>query len=122
MVVTRRKRRENTNVYIFLKNKPLEQVNNIKYLGIILDSKLNFREHIIDTSRKCSTLIHVLAKPAKLNWGLKHEALNTIYKGAILPLMLYGAPLWIQAMEKNCNRILYSRVQRLMNIKITKAY
>jgi len=122
MVVTRRKRRENTKVYIFLKNKPLEQVNNIKYLGIILDSKLNFREHIIDTSRKCSTLIHVLAKPAKLNWGLKHEALNTIYKGAILPLMLYGAPLWIQAMEKNCNRILYSRVQRLMNIKITKAY
>ena len=106
MVVTRRKRRENTEVSIYLNNEPLEQVNNIKYLGIILDSKLNVREHIIHTSRKCSTLIHALAKSAKLNWGLKHEVLNTIYKGAILSLMLYGAPVWIRTMEKNCNRIL----------------
>jgi hypothetical protein len=36
--------------------------------------------------------------------------------------MLYGAPVWIKAMEKYCNRTLYNRVQRLMNIKIVKAY
>jgi hypothetical protein len=81
MVVTRTKRRENTDVFIYLNNKPLEQVNNIKYLGIILDRKLNVREHIIHTSRKYSMLIYALAKSAKLKWGLKHEALNTIYVG-----------------------------------------
>jgi len=53
---------------------------------------------------------------------IKHEALNTIYKGAILPIMLYGAPVWVRAIENNCNRTLYSRVQRLVNIKIAKAY
>jgi len=57
-----------------------------------------------------------------LGWGLKHEALKTIYIGAILLLMLYGAPVWIGAMEKKCNKIIYSRMQRLMNIKITKAF
>jgi hypothetical protein len=36
--------------------------------------------------------------------------------------MLYGTPVWIGAMEKKCNKIIYSRVQRLMNIKIAKAY
>jgi hypothetical protein len=36
--------------------------------------------------------------------------------------MLYGAPVWIQAMEKNYNRTLYSRVQRLTNVKISKSY
>ena len=122
MVVTRRKRKESTDVSIYLNNKPLEQVNNIKYLGIIIDSKLNFREHIIQTSRKCTTLIHVLPKSAKLSWGLKHKVLDTIYKAAILPLMLYGALVWIGAMEKKCNKTIYSRVQRLMNIKIAKAY
>ena len=122
MLVTRRKRRERTEVNIYLNTKPLEQVKSIKYLGITIDNKMNFREHIITTTQKCSTLIHTLAKSAKLNWGLKREALNTIYKGAILPLMLYGAPVWRSAMEKNCNRTLYSRVQRLMNIKIAKAY
>jgi hypothetical protein len=118
MVVTGRKRRGKTEVYIYLNNKPLEQINSIKYLGITIDSKLNFREHIISTSKKCTTLIHTLAKSTKLNWGLQQEALSTIYKEAILPLMLYGTPVWIQAMEKNCNRTPYSRVQRPMNIKI----
>jgi hypothetical protein len=51
-----------------------------------------------------------LAKSAKLTWGLKHEALNTIYNGAILPIMLYGAPVWIGAMEKKCSKTIYSRV------------
>jgi len=66
IVVTRKKGRD---VSIYLKNKHLEQVNNIKHLGIIIDSKLNFREHIIQTSRKCSTLTHTQAKSAKLSWG-----------------------------------------------------
>jgi len=122
MMISRRKRRENKDVSIYLNNKLLEQVNTIKCLGIIIDSKLNFREHLIYTSTKCSKLIHALSKSAKLSWGLKHEALNTIYKGAILPLMLYGVPVWIGAMAKKCNKILYTRVQRLMNIKIAKAY
>jgi hypothetical protein len=72
MVVARNKRRENKDISIYLNNKPLEQVNNIKTLGIIIDSKLNFRVHITHTSRKCTTLIHALTKSAKLSWGLKH--------------------------------------------------
>jgi hypothetical protein len=67
MVVTRKKRRENKDVFIYLNNKLLEQVNIIKYLGIIIDSKLNFRDHIIHTSRKCTMLIHAVAKSAKLS-------------------------------------------------------
>jgi len=122
MLATRRKRREITEVNIYLNSKPLQQVKSIRYLGITIDNKLSFRAHIISTTNKCTTLIHTLAKSAKLNWGLKLEALNTIYKGAILLLMLYGVPVWARAMEKKCNRTLYSRVQRLMNIKIAKAY
>jgi len=122
MVVTRKKKRENKDVSIYLNTKPVQQVNNIKYLGIIIDSKLNFRDHVTHTSRKCTALMHAVAKSAKQSWGLKREALNTIYKAVILPLVLYGAPVWIDAMEKKCNKIIYSRVQRLMNMKIAKVY
>ena len=61
MLVTRKKGK-NKEVSIYLNNKPLEQVNNIKYLGIILDSKLNFREHIMHITGKLNKLIHALAK------------------------------------------------------------
>jgi len=45
-----------------------------------------------------------------------------MYKGAILPLLLYGGPVWIGALEKECNKTVYNRVQRLINIKIAKAF
>ena len=79
---------------INLNYKILEQVNKIKYLGIIFYNKLLFREHINYMEEKCVKLIFALSRSAKVTWGLGHEALKTIYTGGILPLMLYGAPVW----------------------------
>ena len=62
MLVTRRKRRQRTEINIYLNTEPLEEVKNIKYLGITIDNKMNFREHIISTTQKCTALIHTLAK------------------------------------------------------------
>ena len=39
---------------------------------------------------------------SKSNMGLKYEALKTIHTGGILRLLLYGAPVWIKAIE-NCS-------------------
>jgi ribonuclease HI len=36
--------------------------------------------------------------------------------------MLYGVPIWIKALEKESNRKIYNRVQRLINIKIAKSF
>jgi len=105
-----------------MNNKILEQVHTIKYLGIIIDSKLNFRDHIMQISSKCNKLIHALSNSAKQNWGLSHAALHTIQIGAILPLLVYGAPLWIETLKKECNKTIYNRVKRLINIKIAKAF
>jgi hypothetical protein len=122
MVISQRKRKENKEVSVYMNNKILEQVQKIKYLGIILDSKLNFREHIMCMSSKCTKLIHALSKSAKQSWGLSHAPLHTIYKGAILPLLLYGAPVWIEVLKKECNKTIYNREQHLINIKIAKAF
>jgi hypothetical protein len=67
-------------------------------------------------------LIFVLAKSAKINWGMGRKALKTIYVGGILPLMLYGAPVWIRALEKEKYQNKVTRVQRLINIKMANAY
>ena len=54
--------------------------------------------------------------------GLKHKALKTIYKQAILLLLLYGAPVWIQAFKFDYNKLKYITVQRLVNIGTDKAF
>jgi len=42
----------------------------------------------------------MLGKTAKLNWGLGHKSLKTIYEWALGPLMVYGAPVWEEAVKK----------------------
>jgi hypothetical protein len=122
MVISRRKRKENKEILVYMNNNILEQVQKIKCLGIIIDSNLTLRKHIMYMSNKCTKLIHALSKSTKQTWRLSHAALNTIYKGAILPLLLYGAPVWIEELKKKCNKTIYNRVQRFINIKITKPF
>jgi hypothetical protein len=57
--MSRRKRKEENEIEIYV-NKTLEQVNSLKFLAIIFDSKLTFREHIACIEEKCTKLIFSL--------------------------------------------------------------
>ena len=122
MLVTRRKRKEPRVIKVYLNNKILEQVTMMKYLGIILDHKFTFKEHITYVAERCAKLIHSLSRSAKVTWGIKHKAMKTIYKGTILPFLLYGALVWIDAMQYEYNKRKYIRVQRLINIQTAKTF
>jgi len=71
-------------------------------------------------AEKCTKLLFSLSKSAKLNWRLDHKALKTIYVGGILPLLVYGESVWINAMGKESYKSKLIRVQRLRNIKMAK--
>jgi len=94
----------------------------MKYLGIILDQKFKFQEHIKYAAERCTKLIYNLSRAARLKWVIKQEAIATIYKGAILPLLSYGAPVWFEAMKYGHNRQKCVRVQRLINLRMARAY
>ena len=83
---------------------------------------MTFREHITCVEEKCAKLVLSLAKSAKITGDLKHKAFKTIYTGAILPLILYGAPVWKGVINSCCHKDKLVRIPRLINIKIAKAY
>jgi hypothetical protein len=87
-----------------------------------MDNKFKFRDHINHAAEKCTKLIYSLFKSAKITWGLRHEVLEMIYEGAILPLLMYGAPVWIDAIKYTYNRRKYIRAQRMINLRIAKAF
>jgi len=110
MLISRR-RKDRKSIDIYLNNGRLEQVNKMKYLGIIIDSKFTFNEHIKYATDRCIKLINALSKSARISWGLRPEALKIIYNGAVFPKLLYAAPLWIESMKRKYNRAKYIRVQ-----------
>ena len=90
-----RKRKEVKEIKVYLQNRLLEQVTTMKYLSIIIDNKFKFSEHISYAAERCTKLIHGLSKLVKVSWGLKHETLKTIYKGAILAL----STIWSSSLD-----------------------
>jgi hypothetical protein len=75
MLISRR-HKERKAIDVYVNNNHLEQADKIKYLGIILYSKFKFNEHIKYINDRCTKLINALSKSARINWGLKHEALK----------------------------------------------
>jgi hypothetical protein len=93
--MTWRKCRENKNIKIYLNNTALKHVN---YLDKE-ESKLTLKKYNL-----CSREMHrINILTQKLNWGLNNDELEIIYTEAILPLLLYGAPVWYMEMHKLSN-------------------
>jgi hypothetical protein len=58
----------------------------------------------------------------KRDVGAEARELKAIYAGGILPLILYGAPVWKGGLDITCYKAELIRVKRLINIRIAKAY
>ena len=67
MLMSRMRRTERKEIEIYVNNRTLKQVNSIKYLGIIFNNKVTFRDHI-NYIKKCTQLIFSLSNSAKITW------------------------------------------------------
>ena len=86
-VLFSRKNKTQNHSNITLNNIQVERVSHQKHLGIILDEKLNIKEHIDSTTLKVNRGIAILKK---LRYGLPWKSLITIYKALLRPLLDYG--------------------------------
>jgi len=105
----------------YLNNTAMRQEETIKYLGIIIVKRLNFNAHIDYTTGKCIKLIRALSKSVKVNWGLRNDVLRMIYFGAILPILSYGAQVWVDSLQRKSNASKLRRIQRLIFVQSVKS-
>ena len=100
----------------------MEVVKELKYLGIYFNNRLTFVRHIKYMTENSTKLLYILRMSAKLQWGLGHKSLKTIYEGALNPLLTYGVPVWEEAIAKKKNLRILQREQRMINFEVAKAY
>ena len=66
----------------------MEQVDNFKYLGVILDNKLTFSDHVTATQRKSQQRLHVLRRLRAFNLDSKLLRL-LLYRSIIESVLTY---------------------------------
>ena len=69
----------------------IEQKDHVKYLGVLIDSKLTFKDHITAVSKKVSRTTGLMYRIRKYT---SDKALAIIYNSLIYPFLLYGVPIW----------------------------
>ena len=63
----------------------IKMCNQVKYLGVILDSKLSWRPHCEDRARKATVALMQCRRAIGKSWGLKPRQALWIYTAIIRP-------------------------------------
>ena len=102
-VIFSRKKQSQSHSTISLNNIHVERAPYQKHLGMILDEKLNFKQHIDNAILKFDKGISVIKK---LRQGLPRKSLITIYKAFLRPLIDYGDIIYDQPQNESfCEKL-----------------
>lgn len=64
----------------------IDMSNEIKILGVTIDSKLTFNTYVVNVCRKSIKIYNQLARAAKVSWGLHPEVTRVIYTAIVEPV------------------------------------
>lgn len=96
-------------------------VQEYKYLGVIIDHRLNFTKHTKYLRNKILNLSHLIAKTTKEDWGLNTKNLNILYKSLYLPIITYGAIAWYGKVNHSHVDRNLSAIHRRLLVGMTKS-
>ena len=105
-VIFSRKRSIVTHPPLNFNNIPVAQTNSQTHLGMQLDRKLNFEEHLSKVESKVNKTIGIIRK---LQNVLPRSALITIYKSFIRPHLDYGDIIY----DKAFNEFFHAKLESL---------
>lgn len=83
-------------------------INPIKFLGLTLDSKLNWNEHIDYLCKKTKRILMQCMRAVGPTWGFKHQTSFDLWvyncNVMVKPVLSHGSTIWINGTKtKHCS-------------------
>lgn len=113
-------RKINKEYKICLNGTAIPQAQTVKYLGMHMDSRLNWKHHVRQKAEqiklKCRQIYWLVGYQSPLSLNNK----RLVYESIIKPIWLYGIQVW--GCTKQSNRNIIQKCQNKFLRLITKAY
>ena len=88
------------SINLCINNTNLNEKDNIKYLGIIIDSSLNWKKQVKSILIRMKRSIGILSK---LRYYVHPDLLISLYYSFIHPFLTYGLVVWGNTYPTNIN-------------------
>ena len=79
------------NITITIDNISIKQIHSARFLGVHIDDKITWKDHISYISNKLAKSISILHR---VKWTLDSRALRLLYYTLLLPYISYCAIIW----------------------------
>ncbi|HIP82064.1 MAG TPA: reverse transcriptase-like protein, partial [Desulfocapsa sulfexigens] len=79
---------------LFLNKTPIKVVKEVKFLGLLLDSKLSFIPHIKALKTKCLKALDLLKVISSTKWGGDEQTLLHLYRSLVRSKLDYGSIIY----------------------------
>ena len=113
MLFKSKQKKKSLNINLVINNCEIKQVNEVVFLGVILDEHLSWKPQIAHVANKISKSIGIIFKSS---FYLFKESMRTLYFSLVYPYLYYCNLVWASAYQSNLYRIilLQKRVVRIL--------
>lgn len=99
--------------------RSIELSNEVKYLGVIIDEKLNWKSNLDHRIDKATKTFWLLRRALGSTWGLSPRVVMWFYRMIVLPYLCHGCVVWWKRSKILSDRRQLDSLQRLATSSIT---
>ena len=92
----------NADPVLLLNGTPIAVVEQVKFLGLILDKHLSFIPHLRYLKQKCFKALNLLRVVSSTKWGTDEKTLLHLYRALIRSKLDYGSVVYGCARKSYC--------------------
>ena len=120
-MVFHRSRIKHSQTAIKIQNCTINKTDSIKFLGVIIDNKLNWHEHIIYIKNKISKSIGIIYKVRKY---VEKQTIKNMYYTFVFPYLIYCNEIWGNACQAYVDPLikLQKKIVRIMTFSSHDAH
>ena len=75
-------------------DKEFRAKESLKWLGVYIDSRLTFKEHVTRKTIDASRVFHQIERLSNTERGLSFQAMRQLYIACVSSIADYGVPIW----------------------------
>jgi hypothetical protein len=100
ILFTRKHLKINSLPHLRMYGQQVPNVKEIKMLGVVIDSKLNWTPHITQKIASCKKALMMICPLLRRTWSPKPIYTRWLDEGVIIPMLTYSSAVWGHAAQK----------------------